>query len=216
LRIEVHGGVVVVAGEVPSAYEKQLIGHFCRQLPAVAKFVDGMVVGRADPSAKRRARATRAARHKREWQLPFRVQRAGAALALIVVVWGAISVSRGHGGPERLEVYPVFGELHYEGQPATGATIFLHPQDPSIPVRPQAFVNDDGTFEVMTYRQGDGAPAGRYKATIEWRRAVAGQTADEHVPPNVVPAAYASPQSTPLEVTIKEGENTFPPIAIQN
>src|SRR5262249_19571685 len=44
LRIEVHGGVVVVAGEVPSTYERQLIGHFCQAIPGVVKFVDGTVV----------------------------------------------------------------------------------------------------------------------------------------------------------------------------
>jgi hypothetical protein len=106
--------------------------------------------------------------------------------------------------------------LRFEGQPASGATIFLHPQDPSIPVRPRATVKADGTFEVTTYLPGDGAPAGRYKATIEWRRPVDGQTGDENVPPNALPAPYASPQSTPVEITVTEGENTFPPIKFDN
>ena len=169
---------------------------------------------KAEQSARRRAITTRRARRQGQRQLPFRAHHAGAVVALVVLVWGAISAGRGPGGPDRLDVYPVIGELRYEGQPASGATIFLHPQDPSIPVRPQAFVNDDGTFEVTTYQPGDGAPAGRYKATIEWRRAVAGQSADESVPPNVFPAAYTSPQSSPVEVTVDEGENTFAPIDI--
>ena len=215
LRIEVHDGIVVVAGEVPSAYEKQLVGHFCRQLPAVVKFVDGMVVRKAEKPDKRRAPATRRARQPREWNLPFRVQHAGAVLGLVVLVWGAISFGRGQGGPERLVVHPVAGELRFEEQPASGATI-LHPQDPSIPVRPRATVHADGTFEVTTYRPGDGAPAGRYKATIEWRRAIAGQTGDENVPPNALPATYASPQSTPVELKVEEGENPFTLITAHN
>lgn len=213
LRIEVHEGVVVVAGEVPSAYEKQLVGHFCRQLPGVVKYVDGMVVWKADKPVGRPSRAARRVRQRREWKLPFRVQHVGAVLGLVVLVWGAISAGRGHGGPERLDVYPVSGELRFEGQPASGATIFLHPQDPLIPVRPRATVHADGTFEVTTYQPGDGAPAGRYKATIEWRRPVAVPAGGDDVPPNALPAAYASPQSTPVEVTVEEGENSFPPIA---
>ena len=62
-------GVVVVAGEVPTAYERQLVSHFCRQIPGVVKFVDAMVLRSAPAPAapKRPARASRGPRTPGTW-----------------------------------------------------------------------------------------------------------------------------------------------------
>jgi hypothetical protein len=217
LRIEVHNRVVVAVGDVPGPYEKQLVAHFCRQVPGVEKFVDGMHVRemKAQKSAKRRARARRPSV---EWRLPFRAWHGGAALGLVVVVWGAMSLGRGSSGPERLPVYPVAGTVTFAGKPAAGAAVFLHSVDGSIPVRPRpAVVSADGTFAVGTYEFDDGVPAGDYKLTVEWRRPIGGGGArDDEVPPNVLPPAYASPATTPVQVTVEEGENEIPPITFQN
>ncbi len=123
------------------------------------------------------------------------------------------------GTPERPEiVYPLTGELQFEGQPAAGASIVLYPLDDSISARPRASVDDDGTFAVTTYEPGDGAPAGDYKVTVVWHRPVPGRQAegDDPPPPNVIPAEYADPGKTPLTITVEEGENEFPPIKFQN
>ena len=139
------------------------------------------------------------------------------ALGLAALVLGGILSGCG-GSPERPEaVYPLTGELHFEGQPAAGASIVLYPQDESISARPKASVGDDGTFAVTTYELGDGAPPGEYKVTIEWRRPVAGQEVggDEMPPPNVLPPAYASPKTTPVTVTVAEGENEFPALKFE-
>ncbi len=142
----------------------------------------------------------------------------GAAFGMAVLVLGAFLSGCG-GQPERPEVvYPLTGELQFEGKPAAGASIVLHAQDEAIAARPIATVNEDGTFAVTTYEPGDGAPPGEYKVTVEWHRPVAGQNVegDELPPPNVIPPAYARPQTTPLTITVEEGENTFPPITFQN
>ncbi len=215
LRIEVYNGVVVVAGEVASAYDKQLISHFCRQVPGVVKYVDGILVREpAEPkSSTKRRPVKKPARDRGEWRPAFQSWQLGAALGLVVMACGALSLGRGTSGPARLAVHPIVGELRFEGQPAAGAAIILHPQDPSNPVRPRASVNADGTFAVTTYEHGDGAPAGLYKATAEWRRPTAG--GGDEPGPNVLPPAYAGPKSTPLEITVVEGENEFPPIVFQ-
>ncbi len=216
LRIEVEGGVVIIAGEVPSSYEKQLIGHFCRQIPGVTRFVDGMVIRETPvvtPKPKRDYRKPSLPRF--EWQLPFRAWHAGAALGLIVLIWGAVTLGRG-GRPERSAVHQLSGTLIFEGQPAAGASIVLYPTDPSIGVRPRASVNDDGSFEVTSYEPGDGAPAGEYKATLEWRRPIEGAEGDDVPAPNVLPAAYASQKTTPITVIVEEGENEFPTVTFQN
>jgi hypothetical protein len=59
----------------------------------------------------------------------------------------------------------------------------------------------------------DGAPAGEYAVTDEWWKLV--QAGGEAVPgPNVIPAPFARPDSSPLKVTIAEGENTLPAFRI--
>ncbi len=220
LRIEVHNGVVVALGEVPGAYEKQLVAHFCRKVEGVVKYVDSLTVR---PQQKAREKATpargrRPVRQAIEWRLPFRAWHAAAALGLVVLAWGAISLGRGHGGPERLPVFPLTGTLVIEGQPAAGAAIVLYPEDESISARPRASVGDDGTFAVTTYEPGDGAPPGEYKVTVEWRRPPDGHAGggDDLPPPNVLPAAYSNPRTTPLVVAVEETENDFPPITFRN
>jgi hypothetical protein len=65
-------------------------------------------------------------------------------------------------------LYPVRGKVLFEGQPARGATLVLHPLGNSgaNAIMPRAFVDRDGGFEVFTYAAGDGAPAGEYAVTV--------------------------------------------------
>ena len=144
---------------------------------------------------------------------------ARGALGVIVLVVTATSPGCGRSSPDRVEVFPVSGKLLFEGKPAAGAWVFLHPQNEEIAARPKgAVVDDDGTFAVGTYELDDGAPAGNYKVTVEWRRPIGGaSTSDQdEVPPNVLPSAYANPATTPVRVTVEAGENEIPPIAIPN
>jgi hypothetical protein len=221
LRIEVHNGVVVVAGEVPTPYEKQLVAHLCRQVSGVEKFVDSMVVREVRSASEvRNARPSRrAVRQPIEWRLPFRAWHVGAVAGLVLAAWAIFSLGFGQGGPKRLAVYPLTGTLVFEGKPAAGAAIVLHPQDPSLSARPRAIVDPDGSFAVTTYAPSDGAPAGKYKVTIEWRRPIAGQESGEgnDAPPaNVLPVKYASPKTTPVRIKVVEGDNEFPAITFRN
>jgi hypothetical protein len=65
-------------------------------------------------------------------------------------------------------LYPVRGTLLFEGQPARGATLVLHPLGNADPkaIKPRSFVERDGSFEVFTRAAGDGAPAGEYVVTV--------------------------------------------------
>jgi hypothetical protein len=89
---------------------------------------------------------------------------ASRLLPVIAVICAGCSRS----GPT---LYPVRGKILFEGQPARGATLVFHPLGNSDPnaVKPRAFVDRDGTFEVFTYAAGDGAPAGEYAVTVAGR-----------------------------------------------
>ncbi|QDV39436.1 hypothetical protein [Tautonia plasticadhaerens] len=111
--------------------------------------------------------------------------------------------------------YPVSGRVVVGGEPAAGAFLVFHPTSGSVPAeagRPAAQVRSDGSFDLTTFDESDGAPAGDYAVTVEWRKLIH-NGAEAVAGPNVVPAEYGRPESTPLKVTVVEGEN--PPAEFQ-
>jgi hypothetical protein len=85
------------------------------------------------------------------------------ALVALVGCLACCSCSR-RGKP----LYPVRGQVLFEGQPAAAALVVLYPLDPADPnaPRPHAVVGPDGSFEVFTLTKGDGAPPGRYAVAV--------------------------------------------------
>lgn len=134
----------------------------------------------------------------------------GAALV------GSLFVGCDSGYVAPVETFETVGKATFKGQPIEGATLILHRQgDPLTDVpAPSARVNADGTFATTTFASEDGAPAGEYVATVEWRKQVQVR-GDWSYGPNLLPAAYADPGKSPLKFTIAEGENVLPPIEIR-
>jgi hypothetical protein len=104
-------------------------------------------------------------------------------------------------------VHPVSGKVTFEGKPAEGAVVTLNPQGDAAlkTAAPKATVKPDGSFKVSVYSDGDGAPAGDYVATVQWFKMVG-----EGAGPNVIPAKYSKPDTSPLKITVKEGQNDLP------
>ncbi|NCA10574.1 hypothetical protein EBR56_01990 [bacterium] len=132
-----------------------------------------------------------------------------AALVLgvvgITLVVGVCTLS---GGPSCV-VHPAAGIARAGHVPLVGAQIRLHPRGMTLPddATPSATVQDDGTFAFTTFEKGDGAPAGDYVATVQWFRL----GPDGGAGGNELPKRYASPTTSPLTVTIREGTNDLPP-----
>jgi hypothetical protein len=116
----------------------------------------------------------------------------------------------------RVPVYPVSGKVTFQGKPAAGAQVVLHPVDRSKPsdVTPSAGVQGDGTFKITAYELDDGAPQGEYVATVEWFKIVSTGGGGGRGP-NVLPAKYASSKTSPIKVTVNGGPTEIPPIVIQ-
>jgi hypothetical protein len=125
-----------------------------------------------------------------------------AGIALVV---GVYTLS----GGQSCVVHPATGIARAGHTPLVGAQIRLHPRGMSLPddATPSATVQDDGTFAFTTFEKGDGAPAGDYVATVQWFRL----GPDGGAGGNVLPKRYASPTTSPLTVTIREGTNDLPP-----
>ena len=149
---------------------------------------------------------------------PGRVSRPGTLKAWLggSLMCGASLLLVGCGEDERVAVYPTSGSIRFGDSIPTGAQIVLHPQGHVLPpdANPTAQVGSDGTFAVGTYSVGDGAPAGVYKATVQWFKVVSNEGGSGRGP-NVLPRNYADPQATPLAITVVEGENAIPPIEIE-
>ena len=139
---------------------------------------------------------------------PHRVFGTGAAVGLSLLL--ASCGDDGH-----IEVYPVSGSVKYGDEIPAGAQIALHPVGGVLPENLVAMgtVAPDGTFTIGTYDAADGAPAGEYKATIQWFKVVKSEGGVGRGP-NVLPQRYTDPAKSPITVTVAEGSNELSPIAI--
>jgi hypothetical protein len=112
-------------------------------------------------------------------------------------------------GSKEPPVYEVRGQVLFNGRPIPHAFVVLHPLEdgkPRAPL-PTATTNDDGYFVMSSYHAEDGAPAGEYIATVEWRKATAVKGEDPVLSANLLPAKYSKPATSDLRVTVKPGTN---------
>jgi hypothetical protein len=138
----------------------------------------------------------------------------GAVLAVVAAFAGCSEGGAGAKAP----VFPVKGAVRFEGEPAAGAFVVFHPQKPAkpgeeAPPRSTGQVQPDGTFELTTNSQADGAPAGDYAVTVSWTKLIT-QGKDAVAGPNVIPPVYSKPETTPWKVTVKDGANQLEPYSI--
>ncbi len=142
----------------------------------------------------------------------------GRRLAALLSVAALVAVT-GCSKPklERLPVFPVTGKVTVSGKATPGAYVVLHPQDAAVPdiVRPAGYVQPDGSFQLTTYDKFDGAPAGTYDVTVEWRKAVK-QDGDTLPGPNVLPKQYSDPKTSKLRVEVASAPTTLDPIDIKS
>lgn len=119
-------------------------------------------------------------------------------------------------GEDRTPTYPVSGRVFVDDEPAAGAFVVFHPVGPASADtgRPTAQVRPDGSFVLTTFDEADGAPAGPYAVTVEWRKLIQ-KGGEAQAGPNVVPAEYSRPASTPLQVSVAEVPNTLEDFRIE-
>jgi hypothetical protein len=115
-------------------------------------------------------------------------------------------------------VHPVRGQVFYRGTPAEGAKVVLYDtnrQDATTPF-PTDVVQADGTFRLTSYEEGDGAPAGTYKATVIWLEPIPeGVNREMYSPADRLGGLYSNPERSPFEVTIVEGVNELEPFELK-
>ncbi len=140
----------------------------------------------------------------------------------------ALAASIGCGGKARLEVAPVHGRVVYKGQGVPQATVIFFPEGEAAEVvgkiRPFAYADGEGNFQMKTYIDGDGAPPGDYRVCIvafssggATRSKDAPAASENALPvsgvqiPAEVSKKFADVDTAGLKVTIREGENNLDP-----
>ena len=91
--------------------------------------------------------------------------RRGTALVALISLSALIGCSSG--GPT---TYPVSGKVMLDGQPLEGAAVMLKPVDGGS--NGYGVAGADGSFDVTTYRQGDGAVPGKHQIIVSLEKIV--------------------------------------------
>jgi hypothetical protein len=116
-------------------------------------------------------------------------------------------------GAKSYPVAPVRGKLTHQGQPVSGGSLVFGPVGSGkgeVGKAGVAQVGPDGSFEVTTYREGDGAVIGKHTVAYSPPAMVVQETpAESHVEedPEAPAQPYAGLVPQPSEVEIKRGQN---------
>ena len=121
--------------------------------------------------------------------------------------WVAIAVAcplcfSGCGSSSGPDITPVHGKVTLDGASlATGMVYFV----PESGRGAKGKVQEDGSFTLSTFGNGDGAVVGRHKVFIV---ATEGEVAFESDEPmkSLVPERYTSPETSGFEIEVKVGE----------
>ena len=153
---------------------------------------------------------------------------------LRLVLFGLLLVlmsAGGCGGKSRLSVSPVRGRVMHGGQGVPNAIVVFFPADDADEkakkMRPYAYADGQGNFELKTYTEGDGAPPGKYRVSImtvsargskgtKDRRAGEAEVSSGSAVgvPAEIAKKYGNVDTAGIQVTVEDGENNLEPFVL--
>lgn len=139
----------------------------------------------------------------------------------------------GCGGDSRLKVAPVKGRITYHGQGVPNAVVVFMPSadndEKSKKLRPFAYADAQGNFQIKTYIDNDGAPLGKYRVGVvapssapahSSKDAPAGQSSNSGTTAVAIPQdvikKYGDAATSGLEVNVQAGDNNLPPFELKS
>lgn len=128
-------------------------------------------------------------------------------LALVALVFVGCG-----GDDNRTPTYAVTGKLTDGSKPVAHAQVVFHPENGTADTpKPRGTTDANGEFALTTFDGNDGAPAGRYRVTVErWAtpRLSGG-------PENQLPARFADPAKSGLTATVNAGPTELQPFVVK-
>jgi hypothetical protein len=130
-----------------------------------------------------------------------------------------LKAERGHRGPmllgllmlavvgcqQKSNVVPVRGKVLLDGKPLTKGMIATMP---SAGRGANAKIQPDGSFELRTFGQNDGATVGVHRVAIVAFETPANAGPESGSGPSLVPKRYTSPETSGLTIDVKPGDNS--------
>ncbi|MCE9548199.1 MAG: hypothetical protein K8T25_22230 [Planctomycetia bacterium] len=140
-------------------------------------------------------------------------------LSMLLILAPLLLTGCGRKEPPRTKSWPAKGKLLVNGTPAEKAEVTLHPKTPLKDVAgrelfPHARVAADGSFDLQTYEDGDGAPPGEYVVTVVWPE-VKIDGGEELLGPDRLHNNFSDPKFPAATVVIESHENIIPPIDLK-
>jgi len=137
------------------------------------------------------------------------------ARMLTLLLVAAAGSMAGCGSTDGVALFPVEGEVRYNGQPVAGAQVVFHPCQARAGVPPaRAQTDASGKFQLTTFNAHDGAPAGDYAVTVEFFPLQRWQ--DEFLAGrNALPPKYATSATTDLRIQVASGPNKLNALEIK-
>lgn len=104
--------------------------------------------------------------------------------------------------PNQLPTFKVTGSVTIDDEiPNPPVQLVCHPKDKPDSIKlPSCFSKEDGTFEMVTYRDGDGAPAGEYVITATWKEYDLMKR--EYKEQDKLKGRYNNPNASQIELTV--------------
>lgn len=127
-----------------------------------------------------------------------------------------VSLALGCSGKKGPVLYQVKGSVRINGEPAEGVDISFTPVAPieglDRPLAPLGITGKDGTFRLMSFKPGDGAPAGEYQVSItypmshfnKWLSGV-----------DRLKGKFADPKTAGLTAKVEPKSNELPPFELK-
>jgi hypothetical protein len=226
IELELSNGELVMRGNLASEGERLLALRVAGQVPGVTNVVDALTVAQSGRMMAAKSAPTIMAAKPAQRSGPGAISRLIESVNGLNLKYGVSAVAvmglLGFGlwsfaGSSRpVSVHPVKGRLMMNGEPLADAAIVLHRIGHSkIPanLHPRARAKEDGTFALETFDPADGAPNGEFVATVCLNKAVV--TDGETLPgPNVLPAVYSRPETSPLKIKITASTRELQPLEL--
>jgi len=113
----------------------------------------------------------------------------------------------GSGHPK---TYPVRGKVVFpDGTPLTsgGIVLFKSTATGDQPVNARGRIQDDGTFRLSTFEEGDGAVGGMHQVLVRAQRDSAVYRQTGRIPKPVIDSRFERYETSGLECTVEDGDN---------
>jgi len=128
--------------------------------------------------------------------------------ALVVLVAGC-----GGKGPR---LYPGKGAVRINGEPAKDVNVLFtpvaSPEAGATPLSPAAVTGEDGSFQLMSFKPSDGAPAGDYQVTVIYPM----NRFNKHLSGiDRLRGKFANPQTSGLTAKVEPRSNDLPPFDLK-